>query len=117
MFNLADPHLLEEGISSKERTLKIMGSPTITSNIDDQEIWIYYAEDVTKILFFKPTVTSRTITAIKFDESGTIEKVTNLSLKDGRKNLEFSKLHTEVKNHKTGFFREIFSNIGQVKPQ
>lgn len=116
-FDLADDHLLQEGVSSKEMVLKIMGSPTIISDFDSDESWIYYSEEVNKVLFFLPKVVSRKVLLIKFDAFDTLSHMQKLDLADEKLNMKFIEKFTEVKSHDVGFFKSIFSNIGQIKPQ
>ncbi len=116
-FDLSDHHLLQENVTSKESVMRIMGSPTIISELDGQENWIYYSENVKSFLFFIPKITSRTIFLIKFDDSNTIKSLQKFDLASENEKLKFISKYTEVAGHKTGFFKSIFSNIGQVKPQ
>jgi outer membrane protein assembly factor BamE (lipoprotein component of BamABCDE complex) len=116
-FDLADHHLLQEDVTSKESVMRIMGSPTIISELDGQENWLYYSEDVKSFLFFIPKITSRTVFLIKFDDSNTIKSLQKFDLASEKVELKFVSDYTEVTGHKVGFFKSIFSNIGQVKPQ
>lgn len=116
MFEFSDHEMLQEGVTTKERVLKMMGSPTLISDLDHDEAWIYFAEDLKGFLFFKPKIIERTILVIRF-ESDTIKELTKLSLNDEEKNLEFVADFTAVDGHKVGFFKSIFSNVGQIKPQ
>lgn len=116
MFELSEYQSLQEGISSKDTVLKMMGSPTIISNLDDDESWIYYEQDSRSLLFFLPDIVSRNIITINFDNSGTIKKLEKFDL-DSEQKMNFVSNYTKVDSRKTGFFKSIFSNIGQVKPQ
>lgn len=116
MMDLVEHDLLQKGVTTKERVLRIMGSPTIISDIDDEETWIYFAEDVKLLLFFKPKPVSRDIIALKFDDSQTISELERYSL-GNETDLHFTDEYTKVKSNKSGFFKSIFSNIGQVRPQ
>lgn len=116
MFELSDHHLLQSGITTKDRVLNIMGSPTIIADINDDETWIYYSEDVKKLLFFTPDVVSRNVISIKFDDSQTIKELTNYDISHESK-LEFASNYTKVNSVKHGFFKSLFGNIGQVRPQ
>lgn len=116
MIDLVDHDLLQKGITTKDRVLRIMGSPTIISEIDEEETWIYFSEDVKKLLFFKPNPVARSIISIKFDDSQTISELENYDISQETK-LAFSSYHTKVESNKDGFFKSIFSNIGQVRPQ
>jgi outer membrane protein assembly factor BamE (lipoprotein component of BamABCDE complex) len=117
LFDLSDHQLLQEGVTSKERVLKIMGSPTIISNLDSNETWIYYSEDVKNLLFFIPDITSRTIVTLKFDDSDTVKKIEKFDLENEAKEMKFLSQYTYVKSKKIGFFKSLFSNVGQVKAQ
>jgi len=115
VFELADHQLVQEGVTSKERVLKIMGSPTVISNLDSDETWIYYSEDLERILFFLPDIKERTILTLKFDKSETVRSIEKFDLSNEDKNLQFTSQYTEVSSNKIGFFKSIFSNVGQVK--
>lgn len=116
IFELSDHDILQEGITSKERVLKIMGSPTLISDFDS-EVWIYYSEDVKNFLFFKPEVTERNVLVIKFNDAEIVKEMKRINFSDEVKKLNFVSNHTTVDSHKTGFFKSIFSNVGQIKAQ
>jgi hypothetical protein len=54
---------------------------------------------------------------ISFDAGNVIKKMENLDINNEQKNLQFSLNQTYVPDHQTGFFKSLFSNVGQVKPQ
>ena len=112
-FELSDHHLVKKGISNKETVVRLMGSPTFTSEIDNEELWIYYSEEVRKLLFLKPKIKKRKIITISFDKTNIANQIQHYSLDDG-KNLSFSSKHTEVKAINEGFWSDIFGNIGQI---
>lgn len=116
MFDLSDHHLLQEEIITKSKVLSIMGSPTLISDLNGEEMWIYYAENVKKLLFFKPDIVNREIILLAFDNNEVLKKLENYSLANEKK-LNFSSDHTKVKSNKVGFFKSIFSNVGQIRPQ
>lgn len=117
MFDLSDHDLLQEGITTKERVLKIMGSPTAISDFDQDSAWIYYSEDVNRFLFFNPKIIARNILVVKFNAKETVKELKKIDLRNEEKNLEFVSDYTAVDSHKVGFFKSIFSNVGQIKPQ
>ncbi len=116
MFEFSDHEMLQEGITTKERVLKMMGSPTLISDLDHDEAWIYFAEDFKGFLFLKPEIVERNILVIRF-ESDTIKELKKFSLENEAKNLQFVADYTAVDSHKVGFFKSIFSNVGQIKAQ
>ena len=112
-FEFSDYKLIKEGISSKQTVLNFMGSPTLISYIDDQQVWIYFAEDVEKLLFFKPQIRSRQVMTLSFDKTDIVKQVNSYSLKDEQQ-ISFSGDYTKVKSRKEGFWSQLFGNIGQV---
>lgn len=117
MFDLTDSKLLQEGVTTKERVIRIMGSPTLVSDLDDNEAWIYYAEEVKLFLFFLPEVTSRNILVLRFDEANNLKELKNVDLASEVKNLNFASNYTAVDGHKVGLLKSFFSNVGALKPQ
>ncbi len=117
VFDLSGYELLQEGVTNKEKVLKIMGSPTLISDLDNDEAWIYYAEDVENFLFFKPDIKDRNILVLRFNESETIKELKKISFANEEKRLSFVSSYTNVESHKVGFFKLIFSNVGQIKAQ
>lgn len=117
MFDLSDYNLVEKDISSKERVLKLMGSPTLISNLDSRESWIYYAEEVNYLLFFYPSVKNRKILLLKFDDSEIVRNVEFFDLKNEDQKISFVSKYTAVDGHEEGIIKAIFSNVGQIRPQ
>lgn len=117
VFDLSDHQLVQEGVTSKERVLKIMGSPTVISNLDKEDTWIYYSEDFDQVLFFLPKAKERTIMTLKFDKSEIVNSIERFDLSNEDEKMKFAAKYTEVSSNKIGFFKSIFSNLGQVKAQ
>lgn len=116
MFEFSDHTLLQEGVTTKERVIKMMGSPTLISDLDSDETWIYFSEDLTGRLFFKPKTIERNILVIRFRDD-TIRELQRFGLNNEETKLQFITQYTAVESHQTGFFKSIFSNVGQIKPQ
>jgi outer membrane protein assembly factor BamE (lipoprotein component of BamABCDE complex) len=114
MFEYADTHLIDVG-SDKNSVLNIMGSPTFKSQLDG-DTWFYFHEETKSFLFFKPKITQRKILVIDFLGQN-ISEISKYSLDDQRKNFHFDKNITQVADHKLGFFKSLFSNIGKVSAQ
>ena len=117
VFELSDYKLIKEGISGKDFVLEAMGNPTfIIDHNTNEELWVYFSEDIHKFLFFKPDILNRKIMIIAFDNNATVRKIANYDLKD-QNNVKFSNDYTKVDhNQKKGIFSEIFNNIGQIRP-
>jgi len=115
MFDLTEIEALQEGITSKERVLKIMGSPTLVSELGNDESWIYYSEDVKHVLFFKPTTQERQVLVLTFGDNGVIRNLNKVNLSDEDEKIVFATNFTSTDDHETSLFKSFFSNVGQVK--
>jgi outer membrane protein assembly factor BamE (lipoprotein component of BamABCDE complex) len=114
---MSDYQMVQDGVTSKERLLKLMGSPTLVASFDDDEVWIYYEEDVNHFLFFKPKIIERKILALRFNKSDIVSELRNIGLANELQGMNFAANHTEVDDHQRGLFKSFFGNIGQIKPQ
>ncbi len=113
-FELSEYQTLREGINSKDNALAAMGYPILTSNSAEGELWIYYSEDIKKLLFFKPEILSRKIITISFNDNKTIKKINSYDLKD-QNPISLNSDYTKVESPKLSWWKQIFGNIGQVR--
>jgi outer membrane protein assembly factor BamE (lipoprotein component of BamABCDE complex) len=113
-FELSDYKNLKEGINSKKDTLDAMGYPSLADNFPDNELWIYYSEDIRKLLFFKPEIVDRQIITISFDKDQTIKKISNYNLTN-QNQIIINPNYTKVESTKLSWWKQIFGNIGQVR--
>ncbi len=91
-----------------------MGYPSLTGGSGNDELWIYYSEDVKKFLFFKPEILNRQIIAISFNNEEVIKKISSYDLKD-QNQIKLNPNYTKVESAKTPWWKQIFGNIGQVR--
>jgi outer membrane protein assembly factor BamE (lipoprotein component of BamABCDE complex) len=117
MFDNNDIDFIKKGVTSKTTLLKSLGTPTIVSQIDDKELWIYYSENSKHILFFKPTIIDRDILLLKFDEENRVDDIKKLDLKDEDRQYFFNQNKTFVQGHKNNLFKSIYENIGSIIPR
>ncbi len=117
MFEMSDHHLIQDGVSSKEKVFKIMGLPTFTIEDYNSESWVYYSEEVENFLFFKPKILSRKILVIEYDDNNIVKSTKNLTLANQDKSISFYKGYTGVESHKVNPIFALFTNIGRISPQ
>lgn len=113
-FELSDYQLLKENVDDKNDALNFMGYPSFISEVNQKELWVYYSEDMKKVLFFKPEILDRKIITISFKEQNSVEAIKNYNLKN-QTSIKFNKNYTDVVNREKGWWSQIFGNIGQVK--
>ena len=116
MFENVDFDNIKTNVTSKNTILKIFGSPTIISSNEYDDFWIYCSQDVKHILFFMPKVTKREVILLKFNQDNTVNFKKKLSLDDQNKKYAINYNKTFVESHETNFFKEIFGNLGTIKP-
>ncbi len=107
---------LRVDLSSKNEVFAVMGSPTVKIYEENGEHWVYFSENVKKLLFFKPKIVEREVFVVKFNDSDKVKEFATYSLNDQRK-IDFEAQTTAVLDRKPGFFKSIIGNIGQVTPQ
>jgi outer membrane protein assembly factor BamE (lipoprotein component of BamABCDE complex) len=117
MFENIDFSSIKKGVTSKNTIINNYSNPTLIMETNNQELWIYYSEDVNNFLFFKPNAIKRDIVAIKFDGDDRVSDIKRLELKDEDKKFFFNTNKTFVQNHNVNFFKSIYDNIGAVRPQ
>jgi outer membrane protein assembly factor BamE (lipoprotein component of BamABCDE complex) len=98
-FELSDYEMLNEEINDKNDVLNFMGYPSLVSEIKNEELWVYYSEDVRNFLFFHPKILERKIMTISFDAQNVIDKIGNYDLED-QSNIKFNKKYTKVESQK-----------------
>ncbi len=113
-FELSDHKFLKEDVHNKKDVLLLMGHPSFVSDVNQKELWVYYSEDVKKVLFFKPDILSRKIVTVSFNDKDVVKRIENYDLQD-QNSVEFNKNYTAVASPKKSWWSEIFGNIGQVK--
>jgi outer membrane protein assembly factor BamE (lipoprotein component of BamABCDE complex) len=113
-FELSDYQNLKEGINNKNNTLDAMGYPSLTNNSADEELWIYYSENIKKLLFFKPKILDRKIITVSFNADQTIKQIKTYDLAN-QNQINFNPDYTQVESAKISWWKQIFGNIGQVR--
>jgi outer membrane protein assembly factor BamE (lipoprotein component of BamABCDE complex) len=113
-FELSDYQNLKAGINNKNNTLDAMGYPSLTDNSADGELWIYYSENIEKLLFFKPETLDRKIITVSFNNDQTIKQINSYDLAD-QNQIDFNPDYTKVDSAKVSWWKQIFGNIGQVR--
>ncbi len=70
--------------SSREQVLLALGTPSTTATFDN-EVFYYISQKVYRpVQFMKPKIIDRHVLAIYFNKGGTVERIANYGLKDGK---------------------------------
>jgi outer membrane protein assembly factor BamE (lipoprotein component of BamABCDE complex) len=90
----------------------VLGSPTTTSTYATGSAYYYISSTETQASFMKPTEVDRQVMAIYFTPTGTVERVANYGMKDG-KVFDFVSRTTPAPGGKDdGILKQLFRNLG-----
>lgn len=70
--------------SSREQVLLSLGTPSATATFD-REVFYYISQKRERSFeFMKPSLVSQSVLAVYFDKNGTVEKLSNYQMQDGK---------------------------------
>ena len=96
----------------QEQVKLVLGTPTTTSTYATGSAYYYISSTETQASFMKPTEVDRQVMAIYFTPTGTVERVANYGMKDG-KVFDFVSRTTPAPGGKDdGILKQLFRNLG-----
>jgi outer membrane protein assembly factor BamE (lipoprotein component of BamABCDE complex) len=111
------PHDLAEltpGLSQQADVQAVLGPPTFTPQYNAND-WVYVAQ-VTKMRIGQTEgVKSQNVVVLAFNESGTLQSVTQKTLKDSL-GVAMDGSETPVPGGKPGFFQQLIGGVGSYNP-
>jgi outer membrane protein assembly factor BamE (lipoprotein component of BamABCDE complex) len=102
--------VIQVGQSTRAQVLGAIGSPSIGSGADDQELY-YVGQQARYFGPFKPQLVDRQIVVVSFDSADRVKNVQVLGLEDGQV-VVLSQRVTETIAGDFGFFQQLFGNVG-----
>ena len=103
---------MEPGIDTRATVLARLGSPS-TKSIFDDNTWYYMTVQQETFAFYKPKVTARTITGIRFNEGDVVEELLEYDVEDGRV-LTYASRETPTLGRQLTFLEQLLGSIGNV---
>lgn len=70
--------------SSREQVLLSLGTPSATATFDREVFYYISQKRERKFEFMKPSLVSQSVLAVYFDKNGTVEKLSNYQMQDGK---------------------------------
>ncbi len=90
----------------------VLGTPRTTSNYATGSAYYYISSTETQASFMKPTEVDRQVMAVYFTPTGTVERVANYGMTDG-KVFDFVSRTTPAPGGKDdGILKQLFRNLG-----
>ena len=100
---------LQVGKTTKKEIVELLGSPSTTSNFDDEQTWIYVSSEFKKFIFLDGSNTDQKILILSFNQK-TLENKELLS-KNDINNIKHEETLTDSRGKKISWIKEFFTNL------
>ena len=90
-----------------------LGTPATTSTAGRGNAYYYISSTMSQSLFLSPTEIDRQVVAVYFTPNGTVERVANYGMKDGKVFDYISRTTPSANTNEEGLFKQVFRNLGQ----
>ncbi|KAB2914568.1 MAG: outer membrane protein assembly factor BamE [Hyphomicrobiaceae bacterium] len=109
-FQESDLQQITAGMS-QEQVKTSLGTPTTTAAVGTGSAYYYISSTEGQSAFFKPTEKDRKVLAIYFNHLGSVDKVAQYGLKDG-KVFDYVKNQTPNSARDENILKALFRNLG-----
>ena len=110
VFDPKDLEQLQTG-ASKEQVRTVMGSPSTVSTVEG-EAWYYISSRFETMMFYEPKEVERTVAAVYFDKSETVQEIAYYGLEDGQI-VNFVDRKTPTRGKELTILGQLFGNLGR----
>ena len=100
---------LQVGKTTKKEIVQLLGSPSTTSNFDDEQSWIYISSEFKKFIFLDGSNTDQKILILSFNQNTLKNK--ELLSKNDINNIEYEETLTDSRGKKVNWIKEFFTNL------
>ena len=100
---------LQVGKTTKNEIVELLGSPSTTSNFDDEQSWIYINSEFKRFVFLDGSNTDQKILILSFNQNTLKNK--ELLSKNDINNIEYEETLTDSRGKKVNWIKDFFSNL------
>ena len=100
---------LEIGKTTKNEVVKLLGSPSTTSNFDEEQSWIYINSEFRRFIFLDGTNTDQKILILSFNQNVLNNK--ELLSRNDINNIKYEESVTDSRGKKVNWVKEFFTNL------
>ena len=100
---------LQVGKTTKNEIVQLFGSPSTTSNFDDEQSWIYINSEFKRFVFLDGSNTDQKILILSFNQNTLKNK--ELLSKNDINNIEYEETITDSRGKKVNWIRQFFTNL------
>jgi outer membrane protein assembly factor BamE (lipoprotein component of BamABCDE complex) len=111
-FQESDLQQVQPGMS-QDQVRTVLGTPASTTTLAQGPSYYYISSTMSQTLFFEAKEVDRKVLAVYFTPSGSVERVANYGLKDGKVFDFISRTTPSANTREDGILRQLFRNLGQ----
>ena len=100
---------LQIGKTTKNEIVELLGSPSTTSNFDNEQSWIYISSEFKKFVFLDGSNTDQKILILSFNQN-TLKNKEILS-KNDINSIQYEENVTDSRGKKISWIRNFFTNL------
>ncbi len=112
LFQENDLQQVQPGMSQEQVKLTL-GTPTQTATAGNANAFYYMSSTKKQSSFMSPTETDRQVVAVYFNKVGTVDRVANYGMKDGKVFDTISRTTPSANQNDDGVLKSLFRNLGQ----
>ncbi len=112
LFQETDLQQIQPGMSQEQVKLTL-GTPTTTSTAGNANAYYYMSSTMKQSSFLTPKETDRQVVAVYFNQVGSVERVANYGIKDGKVFDTISRTTPSANQNDDGILKQLFRNLGQ----
>ncbi|MEQ8825662.1 MAG: outer membrane protein assembly factor BamE [Filomicrobium sp.] len=112
-FSQGDLQQIQPGMS-REQVRLTLGTPSTTTTASNTggDVYYYISSLAKQAAFFKPKEVDRQVVAVYFNPLGSVERVANYGLKDGKVFDFISRTTPAPGGNEDGILKQLFRNLG-----
>ena len=111
-FQPSDLQQIQPGMT-QEQVRMSLGTPTTTSSVGTGDAFYYISSTTKQVAFLAPEEVDRRVVAVYFTRSGTVDRVAEYGIQDGKVFDFISRTTPPANEYEEGLFKQIFRNLGK----
>jgi outer membrane protein assembly factor BamE (lipoprotein component of BamABCDE complex) len=112
LFQDSDLQQIAPGMTQEQVKLSL-GTPTTTATAGTANAYYYISSTMTQNAFNLPSEVDRKVVAVYFTQAGTVDRVANYGMKDGKVFDAISRTTPSANTNDDGVVKSLFRNLGQ----
>jgi outer membrane protein assembly factor BamE (lipoprotein component of BamABCDE complex) len=111
-FQDADLRQIQPGMS-QEQVRMTLGTPTTTASVGPANTYYYISNTTSQAAFLAPTEVDRQVVAVYFSPTGSVERVAQYGMKDGKVFDLVSRTTPSANTNDESLLKQLFRNLGR----